>query len=358
MKMTINTMHGELKLPAFFPDGTYGVVKSVSSRDLNGVDVKGMIVNTFHLMNRVGRNTMKEIGGIHNLIGWNKPVVSDSGGFQVFSLINENSSRGEIRKNEIIFRLEDGTKLILSPEKWIQLQFSIGSDIIMCLDHCTHPDDSFEIQKSSVDTTIRWAKKCREEYDRLVKDKKYKDKKPLIFGIIQGGNDKELRKYCAEELIKIGFDGFGFGGWPLDKNNKLIDDILEYTASLMPDDLVKYAMGIGRPDEIVRCAKMGYNLFDCVIPTREARHNRLYVFNENADINSDNFYHFMRILDKEYKTDMAKVDKYCSCELCKNYSRSYLHHLSKIGDSGADRLATMHNLRFYTSLMERIRDEK
>jgi tRNA-guanine transglycosylase, queuosine-34-forming len=357
MKRTIKTMHGDLDIPAFFPDGTYGIVKSLNSNDLHSSNVDGMIVNTFHLLNKFGRNNMKDVGGLHSLINWDKPIVSDSGGFQVFSLINENSSKGEIRQNEIVFRLEDGQKVILSPEKCIQMQFAIGSDIIMCLDHCTHPNDSYEIQKSSVETTIKWARKCREEYDRLVKNKKFTNGKPLLFGIIQGGDDKELRKYCAEELVKIGFDGFGFGGWPLDKNNNLITDILEYTASLMPDDAVKYAMGVGRPEEIVKCAEMGYNLFDCVIPTREARHNRLYVFNEEVDL-KDNFYSFIRILDKEYLKDLAPIDKNCDCELCSNYSRSYLHHLSKIGDSSADRLATMHNLRFYTKLMEYIRDEK
>lgn len=357
MKKTIKTMHGDLELPAFFPDGTYGIVKTLNSLDLVDTDVKGMIVNTFHLLNRFGRNNMKEVGGIHQLINWDRPIVSDSGGFQVFSMINENSSRGEIRQNEIVFRLENGEKVILTPEKCIQMQFAIGSDIIMCLDHCTHPNDSLGTQRKSVDTTIRWAKKCKDEYNKLIKNKKYKDNKPLLFGIIQGGNDKELRKYCAEELIKIGFDGFGFGGWPLDKDNKLIDDILLYTASLMPDDGIKYAMGIGKPEEIVRCSEMGYNLFDCVIPTREARHNRLYVFNDDIDLKG-NFYSYIRILDKEYIKDVRPLDSKCDCELCKNYSRSYLHHLSKLGDSSADRLATMHNLRFYTKLMEYIRNEK
>ena len=355
----IKLLHGYLTLPAFFPDGTYGVVKSVNSKDLEQINIAGMVTNTFHLMNKIGINNIKDLGGIHSLINFNKPMISDSGGFQVFSMINENSKRGEIRKNEIIFREEDGSKLILSPEKCIQMQFALGTDIIMCLDYCTHPSATVDINEKSVDTTIRWAKKCKDEYNKQLKMRKYtENNRPLIFGIIQGANNKNLRKYCAEELIKIGFDGFGFGGWPLDKDNKLIDDILQYTAGLMPEGAIKYAMGLGRPEEIVRCVKMGYNLFDCVIPTREARHTRLYIFNYPVNINNDNFYKYLRILDKEFKKDLEPIDKNCDCECCKNYSRAYMYHLFKIGDSQADRLASIHNLAFYTKLMEYIRNEK
>lgn len=357
-KQVVNMLHGDLELPAFFPDGTYGVVRSVDSNDLETINVKGMIVNTFHLMNKIGIRNIKVLGGIHKLINWQRPIVSDSGGFQVFSMIKENEKRGEIRKNEIIFRFEDGEKFIFTPEKCIQMQFALGSDIIMCLDYCTHPNDSEDINEKSVETTVRWAKTCKAEYERQLKSKKYnKNRRPLIFGIIQGGDNKELRRKCAEELIKIGFDGFGYGGWPLDNDNNLVTDILEYTAKLMPDDKIKYAMGVGKPEEIVECAKMGYNLFDCVIPTREARHNRLYVFEKNKNLD-EKFYRYIRILDKEYLSDMTPVDADCDCECCKNYTKAYLHHLFKIGDSQADRLATIHNLKFYTKLMERIRDEE
>lgn len=354
----IKVLSGNLELPAFFPDGTYGVVKSVNSKDLENINIAGMVTNTFHLINKLGMNNIKNIGGIHKLINFNRPMVSDSGGFQVFSLIRENPKNGEIRDNEIIFRYDDGSKLILTPEKCIQMQFALGTDIIMCLDYCTHPDDSYEINEKSVETTIKWAKRCKEEYNKQIKLRKYtSDNRPLLFGIIQGGNYKDLRKKCAEELIKLDFDGFGFGGWPLDKDNNLIDDILKYTADLMPEGTVKYAMGLGRPEEIVRCVKMGYNLFDCVIPTREARHNRLYVFNEEASLD-ENFYSYMRILDKKYVNDLNPVDKNCNCECCKNYTRAYMYHLFKIGDSQADRLATIHNLTFFTNLMEKIKNEK
>lgn len=355
----IKLLHGDLELPAFFPDGTYGIIKSVNSKDLENANVSGMVINTFHLINKIGINNIKALGGIHKLVNYNRPMISDSGGFQVFSMISENSKRGEIRKNEIIFREEDGGKVILTPEKCIQMQFALGVDIMMCLDYCTHPNDPDDINEKSVETTIRWAKKCKDEYNKQLEMRKYTMKnRPLIFGIIQGGNNKELRRKCADELIKMGFDGFGFGGWPLDKNKELIDDILQYTADLIPDGAIKYAMGLGKPEEIVRCVKMGYNLFDCVIPTREARHTRLYVFNDKVNINSDNFYKYIRILDKDYKNDMSPIDKNCDCECCKNYSKAYMYYLFKIGDSQADRLASIHNLSFYTKLMGYIQDEK
>ena len=357
--------HGEVNLPAFFPDGTRGVVKGVDSIDLENAQVQGLVMNTFHLLTNPGSHTIKAMSGLNSFIGWNRPIITDSGGFQVFSLIRENSKFGEIRRNEIIFRSESRKeKIKLSPERCVQLQFSCGSDIIMCLDYCTHPDDSYEINKLSVDTTVRWAKQCKSEYLRIINNSKKQTEKPLIFGIIQGGGYKELRDQCAVELIQLGFDGFGFGGWPLNAEGKLIEDILRYTAGLMPDNSIKYAMGIGKPEEIVICHKMGYNLFDCVIPTREARHNRLYIFNEDAEspdeieLDRPDFYSHYYITDEVYRRDNRPVSGICDCLCCKNYSRAYLRHLYIIGDTLAYRLATIHNLRFYTQLMQRLQGEK
>ena len=344
--MTLSLIHGDVKLPAFFPDATRGVVRCIDAQDLTECRVPGLVMNTYHLLNKPGPSTIKALGGLHTFSGWNGPILTDSGGFQVFSLIRENDKFGEIRQNEIVFRPEGkkGKKTVISPEKCIQAQFAYGSDIIMCLDYCTHPDDPPEINRLSVDITIRWARRCKDEYNRLAATSQ---KKPLIFGIIQGGSDLTLRKECAEALIEIGFDGFGFGGWPLDSQGRLTEDILAYTASLMPDHTPKYAMGIGRPEGIVACHKMGYNLFDCVIPTREARHNRLYVFNEE-------FYEHFYPLDDIYRRDPRPVSDLCDCHTCRNYSRGYLRHLLNIGDSLGLRLATIHNLRFYIMLMERL----
>ncbi|MCL1858030.1 MAG: tRNA-guanine transglycosylase [Oscillospiraceae bacterium] len=366
--------HGNINLPAFFPDGTRGVVRSVDLIDLENCGVQGIVMNAYHLMSNPGQSVVKSIGGLNKFINWNRPVLTDSGGFQVFSLIRENSKFGEIQDKQIVFKSEkSGEKIIFTPEKCIRAQFDYGSDIMMCLDYCTHPNDSDEINKKSVDITIKWAKRCKDEYNNKIAGQARNDglaipdstrnrndnkNRPLIFGIIQGGNDKILRKECADALISIGFDGFGFGGWPLDDKNNLTYDILEYTAGLMPDNLVKYAMGLGKPDEIVACYKMGYNLFDCVIPTREARHNRLYMFNEeynsinDIDLSSQKFYGYYYITDDKHRRDSRPVSNICDCHCCKNYSRAYLRHLAIIGDSLANRLATVHNLRFYTKLME------
>jgi len=313
------------------------------------------VMNGFHLLTKPGASVLRHFKGVNNFAGWDRPVLTDSGGFQVFSLIRENAKFGEVRRNELIFRPEGGQeKVILTPEKSIQFQFVCGSDIMMCLDYCTHPEDSYELSERSVELTVDWAGRCKIEYEKQLHTRKIPDeKRPLLFAIIQGGGYKDLRKRCAEALIEIGFDGFGFGGWPVANDGSLIEDILAYTASLMPDDKVKYAMGLGKPDGIIKCAKMGYDLFDCVIPTREARHNRLYVFNGGDDPFAYSHYY---ILDNKHRRDDRPVSESCGCPLCTKYSRAYLFHLYKVGDSLAYRLATMHNLRFYTKLMEKIRE--
>jgi len=351
--------HGTVPLPAFFPDATRGVVRTVDSADLTGCGVQGLVMNTYHLMTKPGPATIKSLGGLHRFTGWDRPIVTDSGGFQVFSLIRENAALGEIRPGEIIFR-RDGKKTILSPEKCIQSQLSYGSDVLMALDYCTHPNDPHEIQAKAVEITIRWGKQCMDTFNQRPKAKKSQGDSPQLFGIIQGGNSKALRKECAQALIQMGYSGFGFGGWPLTDDGQLTEEILAYTAELIPNHMVKYAMGIGRPENIVACVKMGYNLFDCVIPTREARHNRLYVFKEdyetkaNIDL-SQNFYNYLYPLDDNYRRDPRPISPLCDCHTCTNYSRAYLRHLLSIGDGLGSRLATIHNLRFFTMLMEILR---
>lgn len=358
----LELIHGEVQLPAFFPDGTRGVVKSLDFNDLTNANVQGLVLNSYHLLLKPGSKIIKNLGGLNEFIGWDKPILTDSGGFQVFSLIGQNNKFGQIRKDKIIFRpYDEDIKVILTPEKVIQAQFKYGSDIMMCLDYCTHVDDSDEINELAVEITVEWAKRCKKEYDKLVKEKYEKDQiRPLLFGIIQGGNNKNLRKECAKELINIGFDGYGYGGWPLDKNGKLLYEMLEYTASLMPSDLPRYAMGVGKPDEIVKCSKIGYNLFDCVIPSREARNKKIYVFetngNDKIDIESKGFYSNLYISDKKYKLDQAPISSNCGCYTCSNFSRAYLHHLFMIGDSLAHRLTTIHNIYFYSELMVKIRE--
>lgn len=351
-------IHGEIELPAFFPDGTRGVVRTIDTNDLLKANVQGLVMNSYHLLVKPGTKLISNLGGLNEFINWDNPILTDSGGFQVFSLIGQNNKFGEIRRDKIIFRpSSESKKIILTPEKSIVSQFRYGSDIMMCLDYCTHVDDSYEINKLAVEITIDWAKRCKKEYLKLC-SQKYKGsaKGPKIFGIIQGGNDKKLRERCAQELIDVGFDGFGYGGWPLDGNGDLLYDMLKFTADLMPNDKIKYAMGVGKPHEIVKCCQMGYTLFDCVIPTREARNKKLYIFNNESDLSSDDFYSYIYINDAKFVRDKGPISSKCSCYTCQNYSRAYLHHLFRINDPLAFRLATIHNITFYTKLMKLIRE--
>ena len=266
---------GRVPLPAFFPDATYAAVRAASFADVEAAGLFGLEMNTYHLMTKPGARLIKSLGGLHGFSGYRGAILTDSGGFQLYSLIRENPEYGEIRENEIIFRPDRKERMVYTPKKCVTAQLQFGSDVIMALDMCTHPDDDAATQRRSVELTVRWGERCRAEFDRLTAKK---EKKPLLLGIVQGGSDPELRMECGERLEKIGFDGYGFGGWPLDSEGKLRLDVLKMAADAMPDHKLKYAMGLGKPEEIVQCVEMGYRLFDCVIPTREARHNRLYVF--------------------------------------------------------------------------------
>lgn len=352
---------GLLALPAFFPDATYGAIRAGAFEDVYAAGLHGCEMNSYHLMTKPGAKLIKSFGGLHGFTGYRGAILTDSGGFQLYSLIRENPAYGEIRDREIIFRPDQGReKLTFTPEKCMQVQFQYGSDIMMALDMCTHPDDPMDVQRRSVELTVKWGARCRAEFDKL---SARMDKKPLLFGIVQGGADPDLRMECGRRLEEIGFDGYGFGGWPLDQNGNFRPDILKMAADAMPDHKVKYAMGLGRPEEIAALADMGYGLFDCVIPTREARHQRLYTWVPGMDTPEGvrradgKFYKFLYILDDAHRRDAAPVDERCDCLLCKNHSRAYLNHLFRVGDPYALRLATAHNLRFYGRLMELLRHE-
>lgn len=359
----LNTLHGQIILPSFFPDGTKGIVKGVDSLDLERAKVEGLVINTYHLLVSGLEEKIENIGGIHRLMSWQKPVIIDSGGFQVMSLIheqalscgNKDKSMGKMTDEGVTFKLPGTPRIKLTPEKSIQMQIKLDSDILICFDDCTKPDQKLSEQKKSVERTIAWAKRCKLEFDKLTKLSK---KRPLLFAVIQGGNNRKLRKYCATELIKIGFDGYCFGGFPVDNKGKFLKSIIKYTASLLPDDKVKYAMGIGNPQNIIDCVRMGYNLFDCVIPTREARHQKLYVFDKKItkkNVFEHNLYSTINIGAGKYNQSLEPISKFCDCHACMNFSRAYLHHLFKIKDTSAFRLATIHNLRFYSMLMEALK---
>ncbi len=351
MQRFLDTSHGRVPLPAFFPDGTAGVVRGVDAEALAAVGTPGVVMNTYHLMQHPGADLVASQGGLHRFTGWERAVLTDSGGFQVLSLGEARPGQVTVRPDGVLFRPRPGKKLLLGPERVIATQFRLGADIMMCLDHCTHPEAGPETQRQAVRNTVNWARAGRAEFERRAE--KSSSRRPLLFAIIQGGADEGLRRECAERLVELGFDGFGFGGWPLDRRGTLLCDLLEYTCGLMPAALPRYAMGIGRPDSVVACACMGYDLFDSVLPTREGRRGRLYVFT-GAGLDSPDFYATMDMTGERYARDPRPVSESCDCPACRRFSRAYLHHLFQLGDSLAARLGTLHNLRFYAGLMARL----
>ncbi|BCX06071.1 MAG: tRNA-guanine transglycosylase [Candidatus Roseilinea sp.] len=374
---TLRLPHGALALPAFLPDATRGVVRAVDSADLETIGIEGVVMSVFHLMQRPGASTVKALGGLHAMTGWQRPIVTDSGGFQAYSLIRQNPKFGSLTDRGLVFRPDGKDKLLLTPEKSVQLQLRFGADVVICLDDCTHPDDGEAEQRESVRRTIAWAKRCKAEFERWLASREVRSDReaeseeaasrplhlgasstrPLLFGVIQGGASKELRKACAEALLEIGFDGFGYGGWPLDGEGKLLHDIIAYTRELVPRALPMHALGIGHPDSIVACARMGYDLFDCALPTRDARRGRLMIFNAPPDQTrfDGRWWSYLYIGDDKHIKSSAPISEYCDCPACRRYSRGYLHHLFKVKDTAYLRLATLHNLRFMTQLMAHLR---
>ncbi|GIV76882.1 tRNA guanosine(34) transglycosylase Tgt [Litorilinea aerophila] len=354
--------HGALQLPAFLPDATLGVVRAVDSVDLCHCGVQALVMNTFHLMQHPGSSTVQALGGLHQMCAWPRPIVTDSGGFQAYSLIRQNARYGSLTDNGILFRPEGSRrKLQLTPEKCVQLQLSYGADVVMCLDDCTHVDDPLESQEESVRRTILWARRCKAEFQRLL-DQKQPAQRPLLFAVIQGGGSRELRRRCAEALLEMGFDGYGYGGWPLDSQGNLLEELLAYTRSLIPADYPMHALGVGHPRSIAACVRMGYSLFDSALPTRDARHGRLYVWEGDGD-DSDGHgaaggdrFRFLYINDARHIKDGRPLSATCDCLTCTHYARGYLHHLFKQGDTTYVRLATIHNLRFMARLMAHLRE--
>ena len=347
---------GTLALPVFLPDATFGVVRAVDAADLEGCGVAGLVMNTFHLMQRPGSTTIQALGGLHRMSGWKHPIVTDSGGFQAYSLIHQNPKQGYINDNELVFKPEGTRRTVrLTPEKSVQLQLSYGADVVICLDDCTHAAAPRAEQEASVRRTIAWAKRSRAEFDRLIEQKRLApEERPRVFAVIQGGGETDLRQACAEALLGIGFDGYGFGGWPLDAGGNLLTDILAFTRSQVPAEYPFHALGVGHPENVLACARLGYNLFDSAMPTRDARHGRLYAYTAAAGL-SGKWFRYVYIDDERHKRADPPVSPGCDCPTCARYSLGYLHHLFRLNDSLFPRLATMHNLRFMTQLTERIR---
>lgn len=357
-KKIIKTKHGDLKTPVFLPDATRGYIKLLNNNEARQVGVNSMVVNTFHLYLQPGMKLIKKAGGIHNFMNWQFPLLSDSGGFQVFSLINQKNKKsplGKISEKGVIFKSPlDGFSHELTPEKSIQIQFDLGVDMMVCLDDCPSNDLSKEEMEKSVIRTVAWAKRCRKEYDKQIKKRKIKDsERPLLFSVIQGGAYLDLRRDCAEELIKIGFDGYGFGARPVDKDGNFLEEVLAYTADLIPENSFRFALGVGMPEDIMRCARMGWDIFDCVIPTREGRHGRLFYF-KKRDLKK-NFYYTINIVNSKFQKDFSPINKESGIKDLREYSKAYLYHLFKTKDPLGQRLASLNNLEFYNKLMKKLR---
>ncbi|MEW6407716.1 MAG: tRNA guanosine(34) transglycosylase Tgt [Patescibacteria group bacterium] len=396
----LQTMHGEIKTPFFMTIATRGAVKGLTSRELEELGAPIILANTYHLFLRPGEKIISnlkssreagsstksgqiskpqlkskifkkpEIGSLmklHAFMNWPYPILTDSGGFQVFSLAKSR----KITERGVEFRSDlDGRKYLLTPEKSIEMQMSLGSDIVMVLDECVEYPASREYVKNSIELTTRWAERCKKHFDSLT-TKRY----PLnaIFGIVQGGVYKDLRKKSAQDLMKIGFDGYAIGGLAVGEPRERLWEIVKYVCGILPKEKPRYLMGVGMPEDIVRAVNLGCDMFDCVIPTRNARHAEIFILNDrssemskanfaqndnkfrSAQFVTPDFYKIIHILNSEYKNKFEPVDKNCDCFTCQNYTLAYLHHLFRSGDFLGQRLATIHNIKFYLELMEKLR---
>ena len=353
--------NGNIPLPVFFPDATRAVVRSIDTSDLEETKTTGILVNTFHLWRELGPAMMKKFAGIGNFMGWGGGIISDSGGFQVMSVVKSGAMKGKVTDEGVIFYPARNRKVVLTPEESIRFQMSLKTDMVVVLDDFTDPGVGREKAEESVERTITWAIRSKDEFLRICKKEKLSKKdRPYILGVVQGGRFQDLRKYCAESLVKIGFDGFGYGGWPMTEKGKFDFDSAKTIAESAPENYFLYGLGVGKPDDITACARLGYNIFDCVLPTRDARHGRLYVYNFKSiaeiDLAKPYFYSFYNPLGEKHFSDDSPVSSACDCLLCTKYSKAYLAHLFRVGDFTAGRLATIHNLRFYSILMEKLRE--
>jgi queuine tRNA-ribosyltransferase len=360
-RQLLNIRDKSLLLPAFLPDATSGFVRAVDSQDLSRVKIQAVVMNTFHLMQKPGSSTIQAFNGLHNFADWQGVIITDSGGFQAYSLIHESDKFGTLTDRGIIFRPEGrDRKFILSPEKSVQLQISYDTDVVICLDDCTHVDAPRDAQELSVKRTLDWAQRCKHTYLQQLEQRKIDDDhRPLIFAVIQGGGYPDLREQCAEGLLEIGFDGFGYGGWPLDADGNLLREMVALTRELIPAEFPMHALGIGHPLNLLKTYNLGYDIFDCALPTRDARHGRLMRYTSPPESPLDErgkWFEYVYIQDKIYIKDNRPISEYCDCPVCQNYSIGYLHHLFKTGDWLYKRLATLHNLRFMTQLTQRLRN--
>ena len=331
----VHTPHGDIQTPIFMPVGTQATVKAMTPEELKE-DVKAQIIlaNTYHLYLRPGADIIKEAGGLHKFMNWDRPILTDSGGFQVFSL----SGLRKITEEGVKFNSHlDGSKHLFTPEKVMKIEEALGADIIMAFDECCPYPSTYEYTKKSMERTTRWAARCKEAH---------KTENQGLFGIIQGGFYKDLREKSAKDLIELDFPGYAIGGISVGEPKEEFLDILKFTTPLMPEDKPRYLMGVGTPDYLIEAALSGIDMCDCVLPTRLARHGTALTSKGKVVIRNNN-----------YARDWNKLDDECDCYTCRNYTRAYLRHLVKANEILGMRLLSLHNLRFLTKLMERVRIE-
>ncbi len=324
---------GVVETPAFMPVGTYGTVKAMTPEELQDLGAQIILGNTFHLMLRPGTGIIKQHGDLHDFMHWQGPILTDSGGFQVFSLaeMRKISEQG-VRFNSPV----DGSPVELTPEISMQVQRDLGSDIVMIFDECTPYPATPEQARESMELSLRWAARSKTAHA---------DNPAALFGIVQGGMYGDLRKHSIEVLTEIGFDGYAIGGLsvgePMDERNEVLDHLMPH----MPASHPRYLMGVGKPEDLIESVRRGVDMFDCVIPTRNARTGYLYTHNG-----------IIKIRNSRYATDTRPLDENCGCYTCRNYSRAYLRHLDKCGEILGARLNTIHNLYYFQDLMRQIRD--
>lgn len=328
----LHTPHGDVEVPMFMPVGTLATVKSLSPEEIKSLGAGVILANTYHLHIRPGEDIVALHGGLHKFMNYDGPILTDSGGFQVFSL----ASNRQIKEEGVTFKSHlDGSKLFFSPETVIDIEEKLGADIIMSLDECIPYPSSYEYTKKSVERTLRWAK-------RGLEARKRDDQ--ALFGIVQGGDYEDLRAMCATELAKLPFEGYSIGGTSIGEPRDVFVKMVDYSVPFLPEDKPRYLMGVGSIDYILEGVKRGVDMFDCVLPTRLARHGALYTSHGRVNIR-----------DAKYKTDLTPLDDNCDCYTCKHYTKSYLRHLYVSNEILGKRLLSIHNVRFLISFMEKMR---
>ncbi len=334
----IHTSHGDILTPIFMPVGTQGTIKAVEHRELLEIGAQIILGNTYHLYLRPGIEILEKFGGLHKFMNWSKPILTDSGGFQIYSL----SELRKIREEGVEFKSHiDGSMHFFSPEKVIDIQRSIGSDILMVLDECVGYPAEYNYVKKSVELTTRWAERA---FKHFKSTEPIYDHEQFLFGIVQGSVYKDLRKISVSDLVQIDFDGFAVGGLAVGESTEQMYEITDFTTDFLPQNKPRYLMGVGRPENILEAIERGIDMFDCVMPTRNGRN--AYLFTSKGVIS---------IKNSQFKEDESPVDDECDCYTCKNFSRAYLRHLFIAKELLALQLASIHNLRFYLNLISEAR---